>query len=75
MPDLRAAVNGRSEKESVSMTKEWQQFTMTKCRQCDFAGEVGISKKDKNFPAVTGVPCPVCGKHSLRKLKQKGKGR
>lgn len=41
------------------------------CRVCQYAGSVVISKRNwpKRRPAVTGVPCPKCGKHKLRKIR------
>jgi len=40
------------------------------CRDCGWAGTAVLSKKRRrnSHPAVTGVPCPKCGKHHLRKV-------
>jgi len=43
-----------------------------KCRGCGWAGPVSLvpgsgKHKRSKKPAATGVPCPKCGKHMLRR--------
>ena len=48
---------------------------LVKCRSCDYQGKVfslrpgkkNSGKGDKGA-AVTGVPCPKCGKHKLKRI-------
>lgn len=49
-----------------------------KCRQCGWTGwyQVRTRRSDQRpgqkqkRPAVTGVPCPGCGEHTLRRVKK-----
>jgi len=50
------------------------------CRNCSVKFEnVTISKnynfnysidKKRQMPTITGVPCPACGKHNLKRVKE-----
>lgn len=37
------------------------------CRSCNWFGQVTMSKHRNKGASVTGVPCPKCGKHKLRR--------
>ena len=49
-----------------------------KCRRCEWTGAIPLTTRGitpcKGNPAITGIACPGCGRHALKRVRSERKG-